>query len=259
MNKKRGQVTIFIIIAIIIVAGVGLFLMFKGGIIPQIGGKTEENPSVFMQTCMQDSVQDVLNTLANQGGFMENELYKKFRFSEEEDYTDIPLLCYTKDYYVPCINQKPMYISQINQEVKDATALIVQECFDSLTSSLQKKNDAVDVTYNGFEVEFQEGRIVFNIDSRIVLTNSGETEIQESFSIIHPTKFYNLAKVVQEIVSQEAEYCNFENIGFMAFHPEYNIKQFRTSDSILIYRVKHKETGEQFKFAVRGCIRPAGL
>ena len=71
--------------------------------------------------------------------------------------------------------------------------------------------------------------------------------------------FYDLAKLVQEITSQEAKYCSFEYLGFMQFHPEYNIKKFITSDSIIIYRVKAKETNEQFKFAVRGCVRPAGI
>jgi hypothetical protein len=257
--NSRGQVTIFIIIAIIIVVGGALFFMFKEGIIPQIGGGLEKDPAIFLQTCMDEPVQDILNTLENQGGFMENELYKKFKFTEEDDYTNIPLLCYTKDYYVPCINQHPMYISEVNQEVKEAVAPIIEDCFDSLTQSLQKQNDAVEVTPNGFEVEFQEDRIIFNIDSKIVLTNAGETTTQEDFKIGHPTMFYNLLKVVQEITSQEAEYCYFENIGYMAFHPEYDIRKFRTGDSILIYRVKDERTEEQFKFAVRGCIRPAGL
>lgn len=257
--KRGGQVTIFIIIGIILVAVVAAFFLTRQGIIPEIGVGKETNPSIFLQTCMSDSVQDVLNSLADKGGFVNNQLNKRFRFSEETEYSNISLLCYTKDFYVPCVNQKPMYLSQINNEVKVQTTQIVSDCFDGLTASLEKQNDAVDATYNGFDVVFDEGKIIFKIKSKIILTNAGETKTIENFEIVHPTMFFNLAKITQEIISQEAEYCNFENIGYMAFNPKYNIRKFTTSDSFLIYRVSHRETGEQFKFGVRGCVRPVGL
>jgi len=77
--------------------------------------------------------------------------------------------------------------------------------------------------------------------------------------MILPSRFYDLALVVQEIVNQEARFCHFENLGFMVFYPKFNIERFRTGDGTLIYTAKHIETQEEFKFALRGCVIPPGF
>jgi hypothetical protein len=154
--KRGGQVTIFVIVAVILVSVAVLFFIFRNNLSPKIGGSEEVNPSTFMQVCMDSKIQETLETLGNQGGFMENSLYKKFKFSDETEYSNISLLCYTNQFYVPCINQKPMYISQVRDEVKKELSQDMSDCFNSLTLSLQKKYESVDAEYHDFEVVFEE-------------------------------------------------------------------------------------------------------
>ena len=71
--------------------------------------------------------------------------------------------------------------------------------------------------------------------------------------------FYDLAVISQEIVSQEAESCNFEILGFMLLNPEFEADRFRTGDSTTIYTIKHKGSEEWFRFAVRSCVIPPGV
>ena len=73
------------------------------------------------------------------------------------------------------------------------------------------------------------------------------------------TRFYDLAIVAQEIVSQEARFCNFEQVGYMLIYPEFAITKFRTGKSDTIYTIKSKESGERFRFAVRSCVIPPGF
>ena len=38
-------------------------------------------------------------------------------------------------------------------------------------------------------------------------------------NVIHP--LYDLAEVAMEIANQESKYCNFDNLGFMVFYPDF--------------------------------------
>jgi len=259
MGGEKAQVTIFVIVGILIVVAVMFFFFFRQGMIPGIGEKPEENPAGFLETCIEDKLIEATRLISSQGGYIENSLNRTFKFSDEDDFTDISYLCYNQNNYLSCINQEPMLIQHLKAEVKEYVLDDVQECFDNLVSSLDRRGYVVDATYNGFEVEFAEKKITLDIDGKIILTKSDETTAQENFEIIIPSRFYDLAVVVQEIVSQEARFCNFETLGFMAFYPNFNIERFRTGDSTTIYTVQHRKTQEEFKFAIRGCVIPPGL
>ena len=257
--SKRGQVTIFIIVFVLIIASIILFFLLKEGILPDIGGKPEENPSSFLGVCLEKKVIENSEIISSQGGYLENSLNKTFRFADEKVFTDISYLCYNQNYYSPCVNQEPMLISHLKKELGKGIQKNVDGCFDELTLNLDRRGYVVDATYNGFKLDFGKNKIIIDIDGKIVLTKSGKTTSQENLEVAIPSRFYDLSLVVQEIVSQEARFCNFENLGFMVFYPEFNIERFRTGDGTTIYTVQHKESKEKFKFAVRGCVIPPGF
>ena len=258
-RTKEGQVTIFIIIGILFITAIMLFFFLREDLLPGTGGKSEENPGGFLEICIEDKLIEGTKLISSQGGYIENPLNRTFKFSDENDFTDISYLCYNQNNYFSCINQEPMLIQHLKAEVKTYVFDDVRTCFDNLVLSLGKRGYVVDATYNGFEIEFATKKIIIDIDGKIILTKSDETTRQENLKIIFPSRFYDLAGVVQEIVSQEARFCNFENLGFMAFYPKFNIERFRTGDGTLIYTAKHIETQEEFKFALRGCVIPPGF
>ena len=257
MNK--GQVTIFIIVGILIISLVAMFLFFRTGIIPGIAESPETNPNIFLDSCMEDKIKETIRIISSQGGYIENPLHKTFKFEDESIFTNISYLCYNQNYYLPCINQEPMLIQHLKDEIKNHISEDVENCFDELTLSLEKQNYVVDAKYRGFEVDLMDKKVAVKIDGEIALTKSGETSEQEDFKIIVSSRFYNLAVVAQEIVSQEARFCHFEHLGFMLFYPEFNIDRFRTGDSIIIYTIQHRKSKEVFRFAVRGCVIPPGI
>jgi hypothetical protein len=256
MKKKRGQVTIFIVFGIVIVSVIALFLLYRAGIVPEIWGKPEIDPDAFFDSCIEDKIKETVEIISLQGGYINNPLHKTFKFENEKVFRNISYLCYTQNYYTPCINQEPMLIQHLKDEIKNYISEDVENCFNELTSSLEKQNYVVDAKYKGFEVELMEKKVVVKIDGEIILTKSGETSKQQDFKIIMPSRFYDLAVIVQEIVSQEARFCHFEHLGFMLLYPEFDIDKFRTSDLIIIYTVEYKDTGEKFRFAVRSCVIP---
>jgi len=258
--KKRGQVTIFIIIAIVIISSITLFFLLREGVkIPGIGIGKETSPSSFLESCMEDKIKETIEIISSQGGYINPTLYKSFKF-EDEDPRDISYLCYNQGNYLPCVNQEPLLIQHLKDEIYNYVEDDVNDCFDGLTSSLEKQGYVVNVNYEkgDFEIELIDGKVVIDIDAEITLTKSGETTKQEDFKIIVPSRFYDLAIVVLEIVNKEATTCEFSHYD-MFLYSKFDINKYRTRDSSVIYSVKHEDSNEEFRFAVRGCVIPPGF
>ena len=259
--QKRGQVTIFIIIGILLVAAVALFFLFQKGvkILGITGGTKEVTPTPFLQTCLEDKILESVEILSYRGGSIDPVLKKRFKFENEDSYYNISYLCYTSGYYESCLNQQPMLIQHIKGEITNYISQEVEMCLSELVLNLEEDGYVVDAQYGGFDIELAPGEVTTKIDAVITSTKSEETSTQEDFEISVPSKFYDLAIVAQEIVSQEARFCNFEYLGFMLTYPEFEIDYFRTQDSSIIYTIKGADTPDLFRFAIRGCVIPPGM
>jgi len=256
---KRGQISIFIIVGIIIISAIALTLIFRSGIAPEIGKKPETNPNPFLESCIEDKVKEGIEKISIQGGYITHSLNKPFKFEDEKETIDISYLCYTQSYYVPCINQEPVLIKHLTDELEEYISDEVKNCLDGLSLSLDKEGYNVDAKYNGFDVALMPKKVSIELDNKMILTKAGETSIKEDFKVLIPTRFYDLALVVQEIISQEAEYCHFETLGYMLFYPQFDIDKFTTGDSTIIYTIEHRDSKERFRFAVRSCVMPPGF
>ena len=253
--NKRGQVTIFIIAGIVLVILAVLFFVFRQGIVPTINQKPEVNPDKDFSSCIQDKVQETVKLISEQGGYVSNKLNLTFQFVGEEQ-GDISYLCYQQNYYVSCVNQQPMLIDHLKKEIKKNINSDVENCFNKVVSNLKNKGETVQENYRGFDVELYDDRVVVTVDGEISTQKAGVGAKYSGLKSIVYTRLYNLAVVAQEIISQEARFCNFEQVGYMLIYPDYNINKFRTGNSDLIYTITDKKSQERFRFAVRGCIIP---
>ena len=71
LTSKRGQVTIFIIIAIVIIAAVAIFFIFRNTIAPTTQIPQEFQPvyNTFL-SCLQNNAQTGISILESQGGYI---------------------------------------------------------------------------------------------------------------------------------------------------------------------------------------------
>lgn len=70
MKRKKGQITIFIIIAVLIIAVVGLFFVFKGGIQKEKPVNPEVAPiQNFVEECIYDTGENALYFIGLHGGY----------------------------------------------------------------------------------------------------------------------------------------------------------------------------------------------
>ncbi|MEK6878187.1 MAG: hypothetical protein AABY22_01190 [Nanoarchaeota archaeon] len=256
MSSKRGekaQVTIFVIIALLVIVLVIALIIFRKDILPATFGSSAENPEEYIDSCIKDKVQEAADILIENGGYINPELNITL------DGKETAYLCYTSNYYRNCVNQNPMLITSLENEIKNYIRDDLNNCFQDLKIELQDKGYSVALSEGNFDVELSTRRVVLNIDREISFSKAEESRRVENFrsALSHP--IYDLAIVAQEIVSQEVKYCNFESVGFMLLYSDFNIKRFKTGTLSTVYTVTHKPTEKQFKFAVRGCVIPPGF
>jgi len=256
---KQGQINVFVVIGILLVAGVILVFLFKTGKIPSPNGSFEENPQKYIESCISPKIKEAVNLLNNQGGQINPELFKRFKFSEDSDYQNISYLCYTSKNYLPCVNREPVFIAHLENEIYNYISDEVKNCFESWKKSAEKQGYSVDAKELEYSVSLNPEQIILDINKEISLNKKEESSRFNKFQIVIKDKIYDLAIISQEIASQEAEYCNFENQGFMLLYPEFNIDKFRTSDLNTIYTIQDRKSQEKMRIAIRGCVIPAGM
>ena len=255
--KKRGQITIFIIIGLILISAVVMFFLFQGQKGIETTGKPEENIESFLNSCLKDKIKNAIEDISIHGGFLDGSLNLNFQFQNEAA-RNITYLCYTQNYYVLCVNQKPMFYQDLKSEIKNYIFYDVQNCFDEMTENFARKRYKIETDYRDFSVDFLPKRVIIQTDSKVTLTASEETTKEENFKITVASRFYEIVTLVQELVNEEAQFCYTESVGIMLLYPEFSVEKFKTQDSI-IYTVEYLESKERFRFAVRGCVIPPGF
>ena len=92
-GEKRGQVTLCIIIAILIVGGILVYFLWLS---PTYVDRSIARLTGF-DGCVQDAIEGEMGLLGEQGGYIMPE------FSYMYKDKNIAYLCYTNLYYKPCI------------------------------------------------------------------------------------------------------------------------------------------------------------
>jgi len=249
MKNKKAQVAIFIIIAILLVAAIVIVsLLWK----PPETRPDVSDPQLYLKECMKDNVEEAVSIVSKQGGYINPELTLTYKGE------NITYLCYNQGFYKPCINQRPLLIEYEEEGITKYIKGNINDCFSSLKAGLEDKGYDISMGEMKIETELQSKRAIVTAERKFTMTKDGATKSFNEFETKVATPLYELSEIAMEIVNQEAQYCNFENLGFMIIYPAYDIRK-ENVDGSLIYTIKDLETQQEFKFAVRGCIMPAGL
>jgi hypothetical protein len=251
MGCKRGQVTIFIIIAVVIVA-VGIFLYMIFPSIKTNLGVQQQNPNSFIQTCLEKDIKDNIALASVQGGSIIPQAYTVFGNNK------IEYLCYTNQYYRNCVVQQPMLKQHIETELKTSINSVVSDCFDSLQSSYESQGYQVNIQRGQFNVELLPKRVVTNINYSLTLTKTG-TQKYDSFSVVVNNNLYELIAIANSIVEWEATYGKADVSIYMVYYHDLQVEKKTKADSTKIYIIQDLSTGNSFEFASRSQAWPGGV
>lgn len=252
MENKRGQMTIWIIVAIAIVIAIVLFLLFRGKISPIVSTGVNENPKSFIGSCVKKNVNEAVDKMLPQGGFItprHAKLYKDINVS---------YLCFNSGNYFPCVNEHPMLLSEMEKELKEFIEPKIEKCFQDYKKEIEKQIE-VEMKEMNLSVKLGAENIYVNIDREVSIKQKEDSSIVRDFNAKITSPLYNIARVAMEIASQEAEYCYFEYVGYMTLYPKFKISLDTMSDSTKLYTIQDKRSKKEMNIAIRSCAIPAGI
>jgi hypothetical protein len=246
---KKAQLTMFIILAILIVAIVIFIILFWPKLKSDTGPEID-NPYIYIQECMEEKIDDTINTLSTQGGVIENTA--SYVYEGE----NIEYLCYTNKNYQPCVVQKPLLVSSFEQEFHDEIEEETIQCFGSLENNYKAKGFDVDLEKGNTVVDFEEGALVIDFNASLTLTKVN-TEEYKKFVIRMPTNLYEMLKISNAIVELERDYGKAPTDMFIDLYG-YKIQNLKQIDGTTIYIIEDREEDGDafFQFAVRSVVRP---
>ncbi len=250
---KKGQIAIFVIVGILLVATTGFLFIVNRKPTASTRGQNFDNPESFIDNCIRQEAEESIDKIMAHGGFpdsTDNVLYKG---------TEIAYLCKNINPYQPCVNQHPLYLREVEQEILRIVSDKVSQCFSSLEQELIRKNYLIDAGPISLGIQVKPKITQFSVNRKFIMSKEEDIRTYEKFEVFVSSPLYEIALIVHEILFQETKWCYFSNDGFMLTYPDFDIKLDKLSDSTKIYTIEHKLTDEKMTFAIKGCAIPQGF
>ena len=242
--------TIFIIIGIIIVAfGVLIYIFYPQ--IKSLVSSESENPAAFIQTCLEDEIEDTVELLSLQGGSVDPEGYYLYEGNK------LKYLCYTNQYYRPCGVQISFLKDHIESEIEREISPVVDTCFEDLKDSFEDIGYEVDIQSGETTVELLPENIVTTLTHKLTLTK-GDSEQHDTFRIILDSKLYELVSITDSIIDWESNYGEAEPLLYMGLYDYLEIEKEPQTDETTVYVLTNINTDDKFQFASRSFAFPPG-
>ncbi len=245
--EKRGQVAIFVIIALVIVSVLLLLVVY-----PRIQTLTSEvNPSDYMQDCLDPELTNVLPLLTSQGGYYTPTHYTLYKDQK------IQYLCYTAENYQPCIIQQPLLVRHVQQEITSQLQPKAQQCIAALKQQYEREGYTVNLGSTQMNVSIIPGKIIVAFESPITVTKAG-TQTFRTFVVSKPTELYDLLLTATSILQFESTLGDSETSLYLQFYPNLKIEKLKR-EADTIYTLTNVITDDTFTFATRSLVWPSGL
>ena len=250
MNNKKGQVTIFVIVGIVIVVGILGSIIFMGRV--DVESPVDLGPQNFIDKCVRDVVESSVEKMLRNGGEILPSRAIAYQ-GEEWNY-----LCYQADFYQGCYNIHPMLEMQIEREIVTDTSRGVQDCFDTMREDFENRGFDVGGGATEYSINLLPGYVEINLAKKIDVSRDGATQSFKDFGARLLSPIYELVQIARDVVNSESQFCHFEYNGYMLLYPKYDIRRIDYSDSKM-YRLIDRASGAEFRFAVRSCAFAPGI
>ena len=249
VNEKRGQVTIFVIVAMVIVVLIALFFLFRPNIMKVFEGGF--SPNTYLTSCVEPEIKPAVEELSNQGGYRSPEGYTL------RDGTKIQYLCYTDKYYETCTIQQPMTKQHFEKELNLMLKGKASKCMSSLIEEYKKRGYEVSSGGVNSDVSIVPGKILVTYSAPLTIKME-TTQTFNNFEVEMKSEIYDLLFIASSIVEYESKLGDSATELYLQYYPDLKIEKAKLSDGTKIYELSNVVTGEKFKFASRSLAWPAG-
>lgn len=248
--EKRGQLSIFIIIAVVIVVAGILLYFFYPDIKTAISGS--DNPQEFLQDCIDETVTQGVETLSKQGGYADPEGFALYNNEK------IKYLCYESRYYLPCKVQQPSIKRHFETELETILQSKTQECVQELKAIYEQKGYSVSVLSEArAEVSIIPEKMSITINAPMTLSKD-TTQTFQNFVIERKSKLFDLLTLTTSVIDFESSFGDTDTRLYIQYYPNLDIQKKELDDGTTIYTLSDVTTNEYFTFASRSLAWPGG-
>ena len=260
MNNRKSQVTIFIIIAVIIISAVALIFILKASDLKTLS--PVDNPKGYMEDCMAKALDENLPLITKSGGLLNPK--NSFYFNK----TNVTMMCSTLFYEKLCTNAHPMLSVEIEKQIATSIKSRVDGCFAKVKDGFKNSNYKESSKENLILVSIMPKIIILKSDKKISYTKDDQTISIEGFTIKKESSLFDFIRLQTQIVNDELncqcglESCNADVVKLSMDNPNYEIQHFVASvgnpkfgDGEEVYTIKSILLNEEFNFALRNCVR----
>jgi hypothetical protein len=245
--EKRGQVAVFVILALVIVSVVFVYFMF-----PSINPvfSSDVNPHSYLRNCIEPEARQIMSVLGKQGGYSNPTNHVSYQGER------IQYLCYTSQPYQMCTVQQPMIKQHFEKEVKDYVHPRARQCVDDLIDQYQRRGYSVTASPGDLNVTLVPGFLTIDFLSPMTVSKE-DVQTFRQFSVNINTEMYDLLMTATSIIQFESALGDSETLLYVQYYPDLKIDKIKR-DGDTIYRLGNVVTGDEFTFASRSLVWPQG-
>ncbi len=243
-SRKKGQVTLFIILGIIIFSSILAFIVW---VRPTMD--SSKGASLNFETCVKKIVSEGVSDLAITGGFK----YPTFGVLYKDQ--QIPYFVYTSQYDEAGTAQVLFPAQKFEEELTSYVEEGINACYKTSVKKLQNM---------GYNVTSGDVKIVLTIfpetiDVLVQAPTTIESQQFEEINVKVPSDIYGILEMAHTIMSKELERSlenswSVDTTELMRLYQNYVITSIYRSDSTRIYTIKDMNYNIEYKFAIRSQV-----
>ena len=249
MRIKRGQVSVFVILGILIL--VVLILLFaRDSRFDKIF--SSKSPYQEIEECIKEVSKEGLDILSLQGGVIEPQNYVLYK-GNKVDY-----ICYSENDYEKCVMQKPIIINTIKDELTKYSKPKIKSCIESVKFRYEKSGYTINMKEPEINFDIVPDNVLADVNANLRIEKDG-VENYNSIKTGIKSKIYNFALIASSISQWETRYGDSETMNYMLYYPSLKVEKKKQSEGSTIYILTDRDSEEKFYFASRSMAIPAGL
>jgi len=240
---KKGQVTLFILIAVIIVSVILVFFLW---IRPEYF--LEKSRGLKFEGCVRDALEESIDDLGMNAGFVNP------TFTYPYNGEDFTYLCYTEEYYQTCVVQVPFLKNTFEAQAKGALKEKIDSCYSSSIEDLRAQGYEVSSGTVDYEILLEPGVAKVQIEAPTTVGSQKFTR----FNVELNSHIYDMLMISTSILQYEAQLGDSDVTSMMVLYPDYIIDKIKRSDGTTVYILEDKVFGTKFQFASKSLVWPVG-
>ncbi len=189
--EKRGQVTIFIVVAIVLVGAVGLYFSLRGELKGDKFTLESEGIYLFVENCIESTAEEAIYNIGQSGGY--------FLPPEFSTASGVPYYYYNGQNYIP-------YKEEIEEEISEYVNEMLSFCIKNFVDFPEFDVDESEVKT---KTQIKNNKLIFDVEYPLRIIKGESTSLLKNFENIEiPVRLGIVYDAVEKIIQDQLDHEN---------------------------------------------------